>query len=165
MNKVQVEIHVYIIPNTKKSRDEIIHTTCEYLEKECPVFMNKEISHFPSNQILSESIQRIVIKVPKNEKISRWQAELVILPYTLIDQVPDREYIDDDDDSPTFELWNLPNKYIDGLWESIITDPDIKKNLLGYSDSSIRFSKANIDSTIISWNRMALLYGPPGFNS
>ena len=63
---------------------------------------------------------------------------------------------------PACEQWELPNKYLEGLWESIVVPDSIKNQLLGYCDTSIRFSDANVDSNIICWNRMALLYGPPG---
>jgi hypothetical protein len=63
---------------------------------------------------------------------------------------------------PACEQWELPNKYLDGLWESIVAPPHIKNQMIGYCDTSVRFSDANVDSNIITWNRMALLYGPPG---
>ena len=48
------------------------------------------------------------------------------------------------------------------LWESVIVDDHIKQQLQGYCSSSMQFSDHKIDTTIISWNRLVLLHGPPG---
>ncbi len=82
--------------------------------------------------------------------------------YVLSEQEPEKDYIEGEESLPACEQWELPNAHLDGLWESIITPSNIKQQMLGYCDTSVRFSDANVDSNIINWNRMALLYGPPG---
>jgi hypothetical protein len=56
----------------------------------------------------------------------------------------------------------LPHKSIDGLWESLIFEPSIKRNLLEYAQSALLFSDMAVSSHIVNWNRILLLYGPPG---
>ncbi|KAL2308068.1 hypothetical protein Nmel_001067 [Mimus melanotis] len=49
-----------------------------------------------------------------------------------------------------------------GLWESLIYDTEVKSNLLDYVTTTLLFSDKNVDSNLISWNRVVLLHGPPG---
>ena len=48
------------------------------------------------------------------------------------------------------------------MWENLIFDTDVKQQLLNYAQTTLLFSDKGVDSTIISWNRVVLLHGPPG---
>jgi pachytene checkpoint protein 2 len=108
------------------------------------------------------SIKRASICELGDVAISIFQAELIIYVYTLSDSEPEKDFLDGEEEIFASEQWELPNNYLAGLWESIIVDSSIKRQLLGYCSTSIAFADAGIDPNIISWNRMALLYGPPG---
>ena len=74
-----------------------------------------------------------------------------------------QDFLDGEDSNlPATELWELPNLHLAGAWESIIVSDSIKRKLLGYCGTSMQFADAGIDPSIISWNRMVLLHGPPG---
>ncbi|MED6285796.1 Pachytene checkpoint protein 2 [Characodon lateralis] len=49
-----------------------------------------------------------------------------------------------------------------GIWESLIYETGVKAKLLDYVTTTIYFSDKNVDSNLISWNRVVLLHGPPG---
>ena len=51
---------------------------------------------------------------------------------------------------------------MDGLWESLIFENDLKEQLLNFVMTSILLSKQKVNANIITWNRVILLYGPPG---
>ena len=74
------------------------------------------------------------------EKLSFWRAYMEINPIRLLDFEPERNVIDGQDVS-AFQLWELPNKQLHGLWQSIVTDPKVKSQLLGYCDTSIQFGQ------------------------
>jgi SpoVK/Ycf46/Vps4 family AAA+-type ATPase len=59
-------------------------------------------------------------------------------------------------------IWELPNVEFDGLWDTLVYEESIKRNLLEYISTAMLFSDRNINSNIISWNRVVLLHGPPG---
>jgi ATPase family associated with various cellular activities (AAA) len=61
-----------------------------------------------------------------------------------------------------FSVNCLPSRHIESLWESLIMECEIKQYLLEYITSGCLFSQRNVDSRLISWNRVALLHGPPG---
>jgi Cdc6-like AAA superfamily ATPase len=75
----------------------------------------------------------------------------------------------------------LPSRDWEGLWNSLIYPDDIKLKLLDYIYSTFIFSDFNVDCewhqsaflawrqlkclievSIVSWNRVVLLHGPPG---
>lgn len=48
------------------------------------------------------------------------------------------------------------------MWESLVFDAQIKSDLLDYVTTTLLFSDRNVNSNLISWNRVVLLHGPPG---
>lgn len=56
----------------------------------------------------------------------------------------------------------LPARTLDRTWESLYYEQDIKDRLLRYAETSLLFGDLNIDPSIITWNKMILLHGPPG---
>ena len=57
---------------------------------------------------------------------------------------------------------SLPH-YTSNLSHYYIKSPSLSSlPIAGYCSTSLQFSNARVDSTIISWNRMVLLHGPPG---
>lgn len=62
----------------------------------------------------------------------------------------------------TSQQWLLPVRSLDGLWDSLIYDDNVKERLLSYVGTSLKLSRTGVDSNIIAWNRVVLLHGPPG---
>ncbi|GMK59925.1 hypothetical protein CspeluHIS016_0901420 [Cutaneotrichosporon spelunceum] len=70
---------------------------------------------------------------------------------------------DEDEDCPTAAtVITLPSAEIEGLWENLIYEGGIKERLLRYMNTSLVFADCQIDSNVISSNRLALMYGPAG---
>ncbi|EKX34200.1 hypothetical protein GUITHDRAFT_80745 [Guillardia theta CCMP2712] len=88
-----------------------------------------------------------------------WQAEL----HVHIVQLDTEGAADESDgDITSCQIWMLPSKDFDGLWETLIYDMDVKRNLLDYAQTAMFFSDRQVDPNIIAWNRVVLLHGPPG---
>jgi len=51
----------------------------------------------------------------------------------------------DDDDTTAASVSDLPNRSLEGLWDSLIYADDIKMKLLDYIQSTLVFSDANVD--------------------
>ncbi|XP_016067713.1 PREDICTED: pachytene checkpoint protein 2 homolog isoform X2 [Miniopterus natalensis] len=58
--------------------------------------------------------------------------------------------------------WVLPAAEFHGLWDSLVYDVEVKSHLLDYVMTALLFSDRNVDSNLITWNRVVLLHGPPG---
>lgn len=69
---------------------------------------------------------------------------------------------DTSDNAVAATLCELPNHSLDGVWNSLVYEDDVKWRLLRYIYSTILFSDADVDFHLIAWNRVVLLHGPPG---
>lgn len=56
----------------------------------------------------------------------------------------------------------LPHASLQGLWECLIFEDDVKRDLLEFAASSLLFADLGISGNIVHWNRLLLLNGPPG---
>lgn len=61
------------------------------------------------------------------------------------------------------EKWVLPSRDFEGAWESLEFDDDgVKSRLLAYASTALIFSKSGVRQSVVAWNRVVLLHGPPG---
>nr|CDS32005.1 pachytene checkpoint protein 2 [Hymenolepis microstoma] len=58
--------------------------------------------------------------------------------------------------------WALPSTSFDGLWDSLVYDSTVKRDLLKYSESALLFADYQVSQHVIAWNRVIFLHGPPG---
>ncbi|KAM7540126.1 hypothetical protein Aperf_G00000029539 [Anoplocephala perfoliata] len=58
--------------------------------------------------------------------------------------------------------WALPSASFDGLWDSLVYDSTVKRDLLKYSESALLFGDCKVNQRLIAWNRVIFLHGPPG---
>ncbi|KAK9477744.1 P-loop containing nucleoside triphosphate hydrolase protein [Lipomyces japonicus] len=68
----------------------------------------------------------------------------------------------DDEHSTAAVITELPHRSLEGLWESLVFDEDIKHRLLHFMSTMMLFSDHKINYRIVTMNRMILLHGPPG---
>lgn len=47
----------------------------------------------------------------------------------------------------------LPSRSLDGLWETLIYDSEVKRTVLDYATTAMLFSDSRVNPHIISWNR------------
>ncbi|KKZ65069.1 hypothetical protein EMCG_01309 [[Emmonsia] crescens] len=67
-----------------------------------------------------------------------------------------------DEEGPQARIISLPNKELDGVWESLLFDELIPSTLLRAVSKMLMFSWRKLNTWTINWNRLILLYGPPG---
>lgn len=67
-----------------------------------------------------------------------------------------------EEDLPASFFTLLPSNSLLGLWESLVFDSSIRDDLLGYVQTSIMFANQKVNPAIITWNKVVLLFGPPG---
>uniref|UniRef100_A0A3B3XWM1 Pachytene checkpoint protein 2 homolog n=1 Tax=Poecilia mexicana TaxID=48701 RepID=A0A3B3XWM1_9TELE len=79
--------------------------------------------------------------------------------FTLNEEGPNRLSLEEDEDLSAANHWLLPAAEFDGLWESLVYETGVKTKLLDYVTTTIYFSDKNVDSNLISWNRVVLLHG------
>ena len=161
--KVPVHVEVELSPNSLLSHEQVEDVLREQLKARVPIFREEDIEVSLSNSDRQwKDILRVSICDLGDQEVSFWKAELIFHVYKCLEGDPEKDYIDGEDDLPACDQWELPNKALDRLWEVIVVDDRIKRDILGYATSAMIFTSAMIDPDIISWNRMMLLHGPPG---
>jgi hypothetical protein len=68
----------------------------------------------------------------------------------------------DEEWTPACENLPLPHATLSGLWESLIFQGSVQRDLLEFSRSALLFADRAVSGHIVHWNRMLLLNGPPG---
>jgi MoxR-like ATPase len=91
------------------------------------------------------------------------QARFQFIAYQVVADGPAVEEVGEGDDAVVAaQHWQLPAAEFEGLWESLVLPQVIKTRLLRYAATSVLFSDAGVDPTLVSLNRLLLLHGPPG---
>ncbi|GFF35563.1 hypothetical protein IFM58399_04260 [Aspergillus lentulus] len=74
----------------------------------------------------------------------------------------EEEIVDNVEDSGKTKVLILPSTELDGLWESLQYDQPLQSTLLRAITRMVSFSARKLDKWTINWNRLILLWGPPG---
>ncbi|CAG8649919.1 25219_t:CDS:10 [Dentiscutata erythropus] len=125
---------------------------------------HSEISDFQDVALLKENVEYMIVAEAGCDTSDIQILENVGLDihvYQLNEDDVVEEY-QEEENVLTANYWDLPARALDGLWDNLIFDENIKTRLLDYVYTTILFSDRNVNSNIISWNRIILLHGPPG---
>ncbi|XP_019849117.1 PREDICTED: pachytene checkpoint protein 2 homolog isoform X2 [Amphimedon queenslandica] len=117
-----------------------------------------------SNPLLQEHILSVTVTDISHEIqiINFSLVNLLIHVFKLSEEGPSEDQVEEETSITAATHWLLPNVEYHNLWDSLIYEPGIKQKLLNYAETTLLFSDKGVDSTIISWNRVVLLHGPPG---
>ncbi|KAG6958744.1 hypothetical protein JG688_00010376 [Phytophthora aleatoria] len=110
---------------------------------------------------LASHVERIDVAEFDDEESSetgvpRSEAHLFVHVFKLSDEPPAEETADDEDVT-TCQQTILPATSFDGLWESLIFDAAVKRNVLDYAMTAMLFSDSNVNPHIISYPNAVLL--------
>ncbi len=56
----------------------------------------------------------------------------------------------------------VPCRGLDGAWEVLVYDSDVKNELLEYVNTAMVFAERGVDERVVACGRVVLLHGPPG---
>ncbi|KAK9899767.1 AAA-domain-containing protein [Cystobasidium minutum MCA 4210] len=74
----------------------------------------------------------------------------------------DGEAAGEDNDVMAATVAHLPAMSLEGIWDNLIYEDNVKLRLLNYINSTQLFGDRMVDFNVITWNRVVLLHGPPG---
>ena len=157
--KIPVHIEAEVSNSCNLPIEDISSLVKAALKEQCAYFQNGLIH---SDKLVDIVAELKVCDLLSGQQVPFFQADLFVHAFRLVEQPPENDYLEGEEELPVAEQLELPNKYLHGLWESIVIDESIKQQLLSYSCTSILFAESQIDPNIISWNKMLLLHGPPG---
>ena len=72
------------------------------------------------------------------------------------------EMLDDEAEVSAYQYWQLPSQQFTSLWQSLVFETNVKSTLLRYVETSVLFSRYEVDPNLVAWNKVILLHGPPG---
>ncbi|KAE8271165.1 hypothetical protein A4X09_0g1194 [Tilletia walkeri] len=143
-----------------------IENSQTYLQTEC------ELSGWKNVPLLAGNLDalRIAESSSGQEFVPVGQAQLQIHIYQPALEDAIHEFASGEDGAEGMDeeqvmaatVAELPNRALDGVWNSLIYADDVKVRLLNYIYTTLLFSDASVDFNIVSWNRVVLLHGPPG---
>ncbi|KLO12810.1 AAA-domain-containing protein [Schizopora paradoxa] len=164
-----VHIEVRMKSRSSVSFDSIRRLVHEYIYNNCAyLFMPDEVRGWQSSPILQQNVERIAISdsVYTSNSLPIEKCSLQIHVYQpTTDSTYDKSATNPSESSEEFSagvISELPSRELEGLWESLYFNDDVKSRLLNYIYATVVFSDADVDYNLVSWNRVILLHGPPG---
>ncbi|GAA5869127.1 hypothetical protein JCM3774_003958 [Rhodotorula dairenensis] len=172
VNRAPLHVEVRLKPSCSLRYDVVRNLIGQHLQVEYEsVLTHSEVYDWQDIEILNRNVDRIWIgecslsaaAVPLDD------VSLVIHVYqppsssrlTEFSTDPNADE-DGDSDVPAASVLELPSLSLEGVWDSLIYEGNVKEKLLNYIHSTMLFSDAAVDFNIVTWNRVVLLHGPPG---
>nr|XP_031532765.1 pachytene checkpoint protein 2 homolog isoform X1 [Vicugna pacos] len=118
---------------------------------------------FLTRNVQSVSIVDTELKVKDSQPIDLSACTIALHIFQLNEDGPSSENLEEETENIiAANHWVLPAAEFHGLWDSLVYDVEVKSHLLDYVMTTLLFSDKNVDSNLITWNRVVLLHGPPG---
>ncbi|PWY99379.1 P-loop containing nucleoside triphosphate hydrolase protein [Testicularia cyperi] len=165
---IEVRLKPYAALSVEAAKNAVDeHLRASYVEVRCET----ELRDWSASPILTANVDRIRIgESPTGEQTSQRldESSLQIHVYQppavdILDEFSASDpNVEDGDETTAASVIELPNRSLDGVWDSLVYEEDIKPKLLNYIYTTLLFSDASVDFNLVSWNRVVLLHGPPG---
>ncbi|KAI8855005.1 P-loop containing nucleoside triphosphate hydrolase protein [Chytridium lagenaria] len=163
-----MEALVHVECRLKKSSNARLEITKKHVEEllRSRLLATHTTVSFVGDAFLEENVEAIrVCEAEGTTNTSLYGMPFSVHVYSYFDgeeePIVDND-ADDSDNTISSTLLSLPSLSLEGLWESLIFDEDILSKLLNYVSTSVLFADREVDSNIISFNKVILLHGPPG---
>ncbi|XP_017677904.1 PREDICTED: pachytene checkpoint protein 2 homolog isoform X2 [Lepidothrix coronata] len=166
-DNVQIHVEVHQKSSSVAKKEDIRMSVLKLLNRHTIVFGDYKWTEFDDsflkNNVQSVSIVDTELKLKDRQPIDLSKSSISLHIFHLNEEGPTSENLEEENEDITAaHHWVLPAAEFHGLWESLIYDSEVKANLLDYVTTTLLFSDKNVDSNLISWNRVVLLHGPPG---
>jgi len=124
----------------------------------------KQFQDDPVFSFLSDNVEYIKVCEDTTATSHLPSLSIVYRCYKLQTSGPETEEIcqDGEEEIPAAQHWILPNLEFQGMWENLIYDTDIKRELIRFVSTSLLLSDKGVDTSVVTCNRVVLLHGPPG---
>ena len=117
----------------------------------------KQFQDDPVFSFLSDNVE--YIKVCEDTTATShlpYKSSVVYRCYKLQTSGPETEEIcqDGEEEIPAAQHWILPNLEFQGMWENLIYDTDIKRELIRFVSTSLLLSGKGVDTSVVTCNRV-----------
>jgi len=168
--QTQTVVHILarMKPSCTAKQDDIRRAIGQVLAKQRPDFYPKQRVDVEQDSCLRQWLDDLVVCDTLQHCVKTENAVVEVEVFQLSEVVPVTEGADDHDlcenaeDTTSCEVTTLPNCLLHDLWESLIFDASLKLQLMHYVETAMLFSHAGVNPTLVTFNRVVLLHGPPG---
>lgn len=159
--KPTIHVEVCVKSYSTASQSDVRTHVLTLLKRHNIVFGNFRWTEFDED-FLQKHVESVVLLDLGVTPVDLEKCCLSIHVFALNDEGPSTLTLEEDEELSAANHWLLPAAEFHGIWESLVYDGELKSQLLDYVSTTIYFSDKNVDSNLISWNRVVLLHGPPG---
>uniref|UniRef100_A0A452IWB6 Pachytene checkpoint protein 2 homolog n=1 Tax=Gopherus agassizii TaxID=38772 RepID=A0A452IWB6_9SAUR len=170
-DSVQIHVEVHQKSNSTSKKEDIRLSVLKLLNRHNIVFGDYTWTEFDdsflNNNVQSVSVVDTELKLKERQPINLSKCNLSIHIFHLNDEGPSTENLEEENENiVAANHWVLPTGTLLLVrkiceWEGTLLF-DCSYKLLDYVMTTLLFSDKNVDSNLISWNRVVLLHGPPG---
>ncbi|XP_034030854.1 pachytene checkpoint protein 2 homolog [Thalassophryne amazonica] len=159
--KTNVHVEVHVKPHCTAKPCEVRMHILTLLSRHSMVFGSYRWTEF-DEEFLQKNVESVAVVDIEKMPLDLKSCSLAIHVFALNEDGPSTLSLEDDEELSAANHWLLPAAEFHGIWDSLVYDDGVKTQLLDYVTTTIYFSDKNVDSNLISWNRVVLLHGPPG---
>ncbi|KAG5520067.1 hypothetical protein PMAC_001143 [Pneumocystis sp. 'macacae'] len=128
------------------------------LENFSSLTLNTEFRNFEDELLLMKHVEQIrVVEASGSDKEILYldEVDLDIHIYQLNNDLPTLSSFDyeDQEDGPMAIVTELPSLSLEGLWDNLVFENNIKNNLLHFIHTVMLFSDKDVNFNIVTWNR------------
>lgn len=159
---IHVEVLVKSQSNTELSA--VKPHVLALLNRHSMIFGNYRWTEFDEDFLCRhvESVAVVDLEDIITQPIDLKSCTVLVNIFILNEDGPSHLNLENEEELYAANHWLLPAAEFHGIWETLVYENGVKTQLLDYVTTTIFFSDQNVDSNIISWNRVVLLHGPPG---
>ncbi|XP_063595540.1 pachytene checkpoint protein 2 homolog [Penaeus indicus] len=161
-------LHVEILQRRRSvmAKDVLMHEVDTVLKNMGKTYVDSHIKEFPNSGLQEHILHIKICEVQDNADVKEVELSNVMPRYYVYQLECDGPGIEElnegEEEIPAATYWILPAAEFDNYWENLVFDTNIKEELLNYIRTTLLFSDRKICESIISWNKVVLLHGPPG---
>lgn len=160
--KMPVHIEVYMKELTTEAKTDVEDKVLEMLQARALTYREGPIDFGGSSSYLEEHVDSIRVCDLDCVGVTFWQAAHYIHICQLNQDGVMQEVLDGEEEVAASQQLLLPAVELHGMWDSLVYDTDLKKQMLQYASTAMLFADSGVDDNLISFNRIILLHGPPG---
>ncbi|KAI3360466.1 hypothetical protein L3Q82_002362 [Scortum barcoo] len=159
--KKDIDVEVHVKSHSTAKRSDVRMHVLALLNRHSMVFGNYRWTEFDED-FLQKHVESVALVDVEEMPLDLKSCSLSVHIFTLNEDGPSTLSLEEDEELSAANHWLLPAAEFHGIWESLVYESGVKTQLLDYVTTTIYFSDKNVDSNLISWNRVVLLHGPPG---
>ncbi|XP_034083980.1 pachytene checkpoint protein 2 homolog [Gymnodraco acuticeps] len=162
--KQDINVEVHVKSHSTAKRSEVRIHVLALLNRHSMVFGNYRWTEFDEDYLQKhvESVAIVDVEELVTQPLDLKSCSVSVHIFTLNEDGPSTLSLEEDEELSAANHWLLPAAEFHGIWESLVYESGVKTQLLDYVTTTIYFSDKNVNSNLISWNRVVLLHGPPG---